>query len=143
MKDTVVSGAGPLHVSRAAWDAIHAEAEARAPDECCGLLLGDGDRIELAWPARNTADTPRSRYVIDPRDHFAAVRHARARGWTVVGAWHSHPHSAPRPSPTDRAEAFGHFIYLIVGRETGALWTPRAFVLIDGNFEERSLVPEP
>jgi proteasome lid subunit RPN8/RPN11 len=64
---------------------------------------------------RNASDDP-SRFVIDPIDHIARRREARERGLTVLGFYHSHPHSAAVPSATDREEAAypGH-LYLIVG----------------------------
>jgi proteasome lid subunit RPN8/RPN11 len=130
----------PLRLAPAVWETIRAGAERGAPDEVCGLLLGDDRRIALAWPARNVADTPQVRYEIEPRDHFAAIRHARASRLAVVGAWHSHPRSTPIPSPTDRAEALEGFLYLIVGRSDESPWTPRVFVLVEGNFVERTLV---
>ena len=65
--------------------------------------------------ARNL-DANATRYLIDPEDHFAAIRGARAEGLEVVGAYHSHPSSAPVPSPTDIAEANSgsDFLYVIV-----------------------------
>jgi [CysO sulfur-carrier protein]-S-L-cysteine hydrolase len=56
------------------------------------------------------------RYLVDPEAHFSARREARAGGLSVVGFYHSHPHSIPAPSPTDVSEASypGH-LYLIVG----------------------------
>jgi len=54
-------------------------------------------------------------YLVDPADHFAAIRRARAQGRSVVGAYHSHPRSPAIPSPTDVREAHDpDFVYLIV-----------------------------
>lgn len=122
------------------WDTIRSAAEAASPDECCGLLIGEGETIAVAWPARNIAARTAARYEVDPRDHVAAVRHARSLGLSVIGAYHSHPHSEPIPSPTDRAEALDAFLYLIAGRTPGASWRARAYVMSQGNFDERPLV---
>jgi proteasome lid subunit RPN8/RPN11 len=91
----------------------HAREE--APRECCGLLVGKADTVVRDVRARNLAE-PATRYFIDPEDHFAAIRAARAEGLEVVGAYHSHPSSAPLPSPTDVAEANSgsDFLYVIV-----------------------------
>jgi proteasome lid subunit RPN8/RPN11 len=85
--------------------AILAHAREASPDECCGMLIGDGDQVEDAVRARNIADHPSTRFLVDPRDHLAALREARGRGLDVVGFYHSHPRSAAHPSPTDLAEA--------------------------------------
>jgi proteasome lid subunit RPN8/RPN11 len=91
----------------------HARAE--APRECCGLLIGKGESVERSVRARNL-DAKATRYLIDPEDHFAAIRSARADGLEVIGAYHSHPSSAPIPSATDIAEANSgsDFLYVIV-----------------------------
>jgi proteasome lid subunit RPN8/RPN11 len=90
-------------------------ARAAAPDECCGLLLGRGDDIVAALPARNIADDAARRFLIDPADHFAARRAARERGLEVVGFYHSHPHSPAEPSARDVAEfTYPGYFYAIV-----------------------------
>ncbi len=92
---------------------VHAREE--APRECCGLLVGKGESIVGSVRARNL-DATATRYLVDPEDHFAAIRGARAQGLEVVGAYHSHPSSPPMPSPTDVAEAQSgsDFLYVIV-----------------------------
>jgi hypothetical protein len=96
-------------------DEVVAHARAEAPRECCGLLIGRAGEIERAFPARN-ARRGTTRYLIDPRDHFAAIKAAREAGAGVVGYYHSHPSTAPQPSPT------------------AAYW------LLDGNFRAVPLV---
>ncbi len=119
--------------------AILTHARQAAPHECCGLLIGHGDLIAEAVPARNLADAPSTTYVVDPRDHFAAIRSARARSLDVIGAYHSHPRSAAVPSPTDAAGAFTSFLFVIVGL---AVDPPEitAWRWIAGNFDQVALV---
>ena len=118
-----------------------AHAERAAPEECCGLLMGDAHEIAEAVAVRNGSDSPTTRYRIDPQDHLHAIRQARARGLHVIGAYHSHPHSVAVPSETDAAEAFGDFLFVIVGLE------PRldlaAWAWCEGNFVRVSLVRLP
>lgn len=92
-----------------------AHAREEAPRECCGLLVGKGDSIARSVRARNL-DANATRYLIDPEDHFAAIRSARAEGLEVIGAYHSHPSSAAVPSATDVGEAKSgsDFLYVIV-----------------------------
>ena len=54
--------------------AIVSHARQAAPEECCGLLLGNAGEIVDAFAARNIADDPARRYLIDPRDHLNALR---------------------------------------------------------------------
>ena len=92
-----------------------AHAREEAPRECCGLLVGRETSIVRSVRARNL-DAKATRYLIDPEDHFAAIRSARTEGLEVVGAYHSHPSSTPVPSETDIAEADSgsDFLYVIV-----------------------------
>jgi proteasome lid subunit RPN8/RPN11 len=117
-----------VRIARRALEDVIAHARDTVPAECCGLLIGRPDDILAAIRARNLATNP-SRYEIDPRDHIAAQRQARASTLQVVGFYHSHPHSAPEPSETDLAEAtYSDAVYLIVGREHDD-WIARLFVL--------------
>ena len=92
-----------------------AHAREDAPRECCGLLIGNRDVVIDTVRARNV-DPSSTRYLIDPEDHFTAIHQARAQGSEVIGAYHSHPASAPVPSRTDIDEANGgsDFLYVIV-----------------------------
>ena len=105
-----------IRMHRTALEAVVAHAREAAPQECCGLLLGRGDEIVRAVRARNAAETPASRFLIDPKDHFGARRDARDAGIDVVGFYHSHPRTAAAPSTADAAEAtYVDHLYLIVG----------------------------
>jgi proteasome lid subunit RPN8/RPN11 len=101
-----------------------------APNECCGLLVGRRGLVESAVRARNL-EASASRYLIDPADHFAAMRTARSNGQRVIGAYHSHPASAPMPSESDIAEASGgrDFLWVIASPAEGEL---RGYYLRDG-----------
>ena len=109
MADSIVT------LARDVRDAVVAHARGCAPDECCGVLLGMGEEIVEAVRARNIADEPATRFLIDPEDHFAGRRAARERGLEVVGFYHSHPGSPPEPSERDIAEfSYPGHLYLIV-----------------------------
>jgi proteasome lid subunit RPN8/RPN11 len=108
-----------FQISSAALDAIIVHARAAHPLECCGMLVGTGVNVEDAVPARNLAATP-NRFLVDPVDHIAARRAARASGREVVGFYHSHPHSRAEPSVTDVAEAtYPEAVHLIVSLAGG------------------------
>lgn len=106
-------------IPQAAIQSMLAHAREEAPRESCGLLVGQDNTVVRCVRARNL-DSTATRYLINPEDHFAAIRAARAEGVDVVGAYHSHPASAPVPSATDIAEAHGgpDFLYVIVSPET-------------------------
>ena len=131
-----------FQISRTALETVLAHAREMSPSECCGILIGSGTKIDDAAPARNLAEDP-SRYLIDPADHLAARRAARSRGLEVVGFYHSHPHSAAWPSPTDLAEAtYPEAVHLIVSLADGVA-DARLFRIESGVATELPLTTEP
>jgi len=124
---------------------------ARALEEELGLSGGafsiplpDVLTIDEAAPARNASIEP-TRYLVEPEDHFRILRAARRRGVEIVGAYHSHAITRPVPSETDLAEAHPNFLYLIASPDwdTGNRCEYRAWWLVDGNFQEVTIVPVP
>lgn len=98
--------------------ALAERARASYPREACGLLLGRADAaattvVEL-HAGVNLARDAHARFELDPGDHLAAERRAAALGLAVVGAWHSHPDRAARPSEEDRAAALAGWCQVIV-----------------------------
>jgi proteasome lid subunit RPN8/RPN11 len=92
----------------------------------------------MARRAANLSGDP-NRYLIDPKAHLDARRDGRVQGFEVVGFYHSHPHSAPVPSPTDIAEAwYPDHLYAIVGF-VGDRADTRIYELRDARFVELAL----
>jgi proteasome lid subunit RPN8/RPN11 len=110
-------------------------ARAVAPRECCGLVLGRRGEREAAatalHPARNLAADAR-RFAIDPADHIAAQKAARAAGLAVIGCYHSHPGGPPAPSAADLAGAGEEGLFWLIAAG-GRL---AAFVYENGGFSD-------
>lgn len=132
-----------MEVRRAALDRLVAHARDALPDECCGLLVGSGDRVDEAVPARNVRASP-TRYEVDPADHFAVIRRVRREGREIVGAYHSHPSTAAVPSPTDVTEAYDDtLLYVIVSLRDPQQPDVRGFRIAAGQVREVPLVATP
>lgn len=130
-----------MTIAGAAREAVLAHAREAAPNECCGLLVGQGTRILAAVRARNLENSP-TRFLLDPSDHVAARREARARGWDIVGFYHSHPRTRAAPSASDVAEAlYDEAIYLIAGWCEGEAEL-RAFTIANGVAAEQTVIVE-
>jgi len=122
-----------VRLTRSQFEQILAQARAEAPHECCGLLLGRGDAVEEVFAGRNVDETPRTRYVMDPRDQLRAFRLMDERGWDLVGIYHSHPQTEAYPSETDKSRAlYPDARYMIVSLRKPAAPAVRAFRLLDG-----------
>jgi proteasome lid subunit RPN8/RPN11 len=114
-----------LLLSNAQRARIEREARAAFPRECCGLLEGvrggGAIRVVALHAARNLSPD-NDRFEIDPADHFAALRAARANGHEIVGCYHSHPNGKPEPSARDGEGAWeGGFVWLIAAIRDGAV----------------------
>ena len=118
----MVAFAGALRLSAAVIDEVRKRVETSYPREACGFLLGRGegsewlaDRLVAAENRAARAD----RFYIDAADVFAAQQAARRHGDEVVAVYHSHPDAPAEPSETDRRDADGEWIHLIVACNQG------------------------
>ena len=100
---------------------IAAHGERDYPHECCGLLLGrfenEGRKVcaEL-FPISNAREetAKRNRFLIRPEELLRGEQHAAAKGFVVVGFYHSHPDHAAVPSAYDLEHAWPVYSYIVV-----------------------------
>ena len=110
-------------VSRPVLEALLAEAARAAPEECCGLLLGEAGRIEEARPAANVAADPPAISRSTLRRWSTRTARRAAGGPQVLGYYHSHPAGPAEPSATDRAQAaHDGSVWAIVGEGGVTFW---------------------
>ena len=115
------------------------------PLEACGLLAGPhpagGENADarIAYLTRNAEESSRV-YTVDPRDLLKADRDAEARGFEILGVFHSHTHTDPYPSPTDVANAPDPgWHYVLVSLRDDAPMT-RSYRIVDGKIHEEPVV---
>ena len=136
---------GPVSVSipAALVQQLVDHARAEAPNEACGLIVGDrpapdGGSALRYEPARNKSASP-YRYEIHPDDLLRltiATDDADEAFWAIV---HSHTHTPARPSPTDLSLAFyPDALYILVSlspdeaESPSAMPSVRAWRIVDG-----------
>lgn len=117
------------------YDAIVGHAKAGLPNEACGLIAGivQGDQkmVEKVYLLSNPDQSP-EHFSIDPREQLAAVKDMRARGFSPLGNFHSHPSTPSRPSQEDIRLAYdpkASYLILSLAEETPVL---RAFEIAGG-----------
>ncbi|MFO7319221.1 MAG: M67 family metallopeptidase [Limnochordia bacterium] len=137
-----------LYLSERSMDVIRREGEKAYPGECCGLLIGrvagEEYRVVRVHPCRNLRQGEADdRFEIDPRDYLEADRLAREQGLEVIGAYHSHPDHAPRPSRFDAQAAFPNFAYVIVAVRQGKAAGMRSWLYLsdEEGYREQVIVP--
>ena len=125
----------PIEIFTAHADQIRRAAARAHPRECCGLLLGLGDRILEVVASPNVAADPARRFEVDPALLLATHRRARAVGLALLGSYHSHPGGPLAPSLNDAAQATESMpLWLLTSPDaiTAWRWLARAtFVKID------------
>jgi proteasome lid subunit RPN8/RPN11 len=78
--------------------------------------------VTRVFRCRNTAPDPRIRYYMEPRDQLAAFHAMDEAGEELLGIYHSHPASEPRPSPTDLAESrYPEAMHVLVSLRSGSV----------------------
>lgn len=88
---------------------------AALPNEGCGLLAVDGDRVVEVYPTGNEDASPHS-FTIPPQEHYDALVDAESRGWLIGGVFHSHPEGPAEMSSVDLDTALDRdWIYVVVG----------------------------
>ncbi len=116
-----------VEVTRDVLAQLHEEARRADPEECCGLLLGQGGTITQALPAANIATDRRIHFEIDPVVLLAAHKAERAGGPRLIGYYHSHPVGPCAPSATDREHSTGDSrIWAIIAQSEVAFWHDKA-----------------
>ncbi|MCS7351102.1 MAG: M67 family metallopeptidase [Anaerolineae bacterium] len=114
---------------------ILAHVQAEWPLEACGLLGGIGRRVLVVYPTRNELASP-VRYRVHPDDLIRVMRELEARGWELVGIYHSHPHGPAAPSATDVAEAYYPEAVYVIAAPVRGEWRLRAFRIVNGAVQE-------
>src|SRR5262249_1491036 len=120
-----------------------AQAQAEAPNECCGMFAGTivtqgQDRIGRVlrhYPLVNAAASPME-YLSEPKSMVSAVRDLTKARLDILAVYHSHPTTAPVPSKTDRQRSFSDDVMnLIVSLENDEALV-RAWWLTEDSYRE-------
>ena len=101
-----------IELTSGAMATLRKEAALAHPAECCGLLLGQGGRIEVAVPAANVHSDPLQHFEIDPKVLIDRHKQAREGGPQVLGYYHSHPNGRAEPSAED----------IVMAERAGRIW---------------------
>jgi desampylase len=116
----------PLRISSKLHRDLLALAAGSPDREVCGLLVGEGN-IDSVLKTANVATDPSRSFEIDPVALFAAIRAERAEQRKILGYFHSHPVSPPKPSrrDTEMAPVDGK-IWVIIGEGKVTAWRKNA-----------------
>ncbi|HVC35356.1 MAG TPA: Mov34/MPN/PAD-1 family protein [Chloroflexota bacterium] len=128
-----------IEITRGHHDDIVAHARNDFPNECCGLLFGEGSRADRLLRMENVEHSPLN-YRVDSQKLLEAFQMMEEVGLDLVGIYHSHTHSPAAPSRTDIALAgYPDVHYLIVSLADPDQPVLRAFLIDKGLVEEQAI----
>jgi len=133
-----------LGLASSVEDEIRRHGEETYPHECCGALVGQGDRVTATVALPNTTEEgPRRRFLVRPSDYRLAEQRAGDLGGELLGFYHSHPDHAARWSTTDLAEAhWNGCSYVITNVEHGQAVKTNSFVLVGTDEHDKAFQDE-
>lgn len=105
---------------------LRQHAEAEAPRECVGALLGRDEQVVQVLPLVNSSATPERAFEVNAREYLRAESAAAAAKLEVVGFFHSHVDAEAVPSARDRAELQHRWLIIVPVRD-GRAGEPRVF----------------
>jgi [CysO sulfur-carrier protein]-S-L-cysteine hydrolase len=116
-----------LILSKPDYELILGHVRAEWPNEACGLLAGEGGKVQRVYLVENSLHSPRA-YQMDPVEQVRVMLEIEAAGWELSGIFHSHPSGPAFPSATDVAQAYyPDSVYLILAADAQGEWHSRAF----------------
>lgn len=94
-----------IYMPQGIYDLIIQHSRQEFPHEACGLLIGNGQRVERTMPMTNVDHSPES-YTMDSIEQLKAMKEIRNTNQELVGIYHSHVASQAYPSAKDVEWAF-------------------------------------
>ena len=142
---TVGPTSGTVHLSVGLLQELVDWARRHAPDESCGIVVGDrpaeeGGRALRFHPLSNVSETPRTRYVIDAQEQADVMIPLEEADEVVWAIFHSHPATPAIPSQTDVTQAYyPESLYLLCSLADPEQPEVRAWRIREGEAEELAL----
>ena len=132
-----------LRLTQQQVQAIAEQAKADAPNETCGLIVGQQGVAQHIIPIPNCSRTPLTHFEMDANALLKAYKVLDAMGGDLLAVYHSHPNGEPLPSQTDIRDAarnMPNVIHLIVGMKRHNKARFQAWHIHDGQVDKVELL---
>lgn len=115
------------------------QAKAEFPNEGCGILAGQGNKVSHIYKMVNSEKSAES-FFMDPKEQFSVIKKMRQDNLEMLAIYHSHPSTPARPSAKDIEMAlYPQASYLIISLEKRNEPLIRAFQIKEGKVEEEKI----
>jgi len=130
-------------ITRTAYNCIIANAIQHVPNEICGLLAGfiDGTTkiVRNVYFLKNVDHSP-AHFTMDVAEQFDALKDMRQQHLVMLGNFHSHPATPPRPSEEDKRMAYDSVASYIIVSLASAEPVMKSFHIERGITTEEKLI---
>jgi proteasome lid subunit RPN8/RPN11 len=125
-----------LEIPKNTLDAMIEHAKAEAPFEACGILAGEGQRVQR-WYKMTNRDHSGEHFMMEPAEQFKVAKELRADGLEMVAVYHSHPQTPAIPSEEDvRLALTPNIVHVIVSLQYPNRPTVKAYEIDNGPVTE-------
>jgi len=126
----------PKHI----YDDLVQHAKEGFPLEVCGILGGTDDTISANYRMTNT-DASNEHFMMDPKEQFSVVKDLRAKEFSMLAIYHSHPETPARPSEEDIKLALTPDVsYIIISLADPGKADMRSFKISNGDVIAEEIV---
>ena len=94
-----------LVIGRADLETMVNHCRSTLPNEACGILSGNHERVKAVHCVTNVRPGPYS-YEMAPDEQFRVMKKIRETGLEMIGTFHSHPGGPAYPSSIDIRQAY-------------------------------------
>jgi proteasome lid subunit RPN8/RPN11 len=117
-----------LYIDKTHWAQMEADVETRAPEEACGLVVGEGNHSRLVIPVTNILHN-QSRFRMEPKEQLNAFLLAEEKKMDILAVYHSHPQGLNKPSVTDFEELTYPGIIYLIWCIVGERWSCQGYLM--------------
>jgi len=129
-----------VEISRALHESMVRHVLSIYPMEGCGLLAGNGGRVQQLYAIDNIRNSP-IEYEMDPGQQLRAMIDLEEKGWELIAIYHSHPNGPPVPSASDVSQAYyPETAYVIISLVDQQQPSVRCFNIVSGKVAEVPLL---
>ncbi len=132
--------ANEIQLSRKITNQLLHAAQISPNQEVCGLIGGKEGVASSCYAIINIAEQPETRFLLDEKQHIAAMSAMREKNESLFAIYHSHPTAPAVPSARDiQMASYPEAIHLIISLNTKGVLEIRAFSIAGETVEEKTL----
>ncbi len=129
-----------IQLSRQITNQLLHQAQLTPDLEICGLIGAINGQATSAYPIKNIAPTPETRFQLDPKQQITTFSDMRDKNEELFAIYHSHPSTPAIPSITDIEQAaYPEAAYLIISLNTKGVLEICGYKIIEKSVKQLKL----